>query len=145
MWVFPWWPNLWASTRTVYCQDFGITRARNFFPESVICLYRSPLTWVNNSVLCLGAFPLDNHLEICLQKGSDFYVWRRAANLSAVKDFSIGSGFDAISGVILGGTVEVSGVRHCWVWLLVLKAGPYVFETDSLLIVADVVGGSSTR
>ena len=37
------------------------------------------------SVLCLGAFPLDKHLEICLQKGSVFHIWRRASNLSAVK------------------------------------------------------------
>ena len=50
-----------------------------------------------------------------------------------------------MSGVILGGTLEVSGGRHCWVWLLALKAGPSVFETVSMLIIADVVGGSSTR
>ena len=50
-----------------------------------------------------------------------------------------------MSGVILVGTVEVSGAEHCWVWLLVLKAGPSVFETASMLIIADVVGGSSTR
>ena len=30
--------------------------------------------WVKSSVSCLGAFPLDKHLEICLQKGS-FYAF----------------------------------------------------------------------
>ena len=74
----------------------------------------------------LGAFPLDNHLEISLQKGSLFCIRRRASNLSAVKHFGVGSSIDMRSGVILGGIVEVSGERHCWVWLLVLKAGPSV-------------------
>ena len=112
--MFPWLPNLsWASTRTVYFQDFGITRARNFFPESVMYLYRSPLMWVNNCVSCLGSFPLDNHFEIHLWKGSVFCIWRRASNLSAVKDFGVGSSVDAMSGVILGGIVGVSGLECC--------------------------------
>ena len=42
-------------------------------------------------------------------------------------------------------TVEGSGARHCWAWLLVLKTGPSEFKTDSMLIHADVIGGSSTR
>ena len=50
-----------------------------------------------------------------------------------------------MSGVILGCVVEVSGARHCWVWLLVLKAGPSALETDSMLIIVDAVVGSSTR
>ena len=41
--------------------------------------------------------------------------------------------------------MEVSGGRHCWVWLLVLKVGPSVLETDSMLIGAEVVWGSSTK
>ena len=90
-----------------------MTRARNFFLESVICLYRSPLTWVKSSVSCLGAFPLDNHLEICLQKGSVFCICRKASNLSAARDLGVGSGVDAMSGVILGCAVEGSGARHC--------------------------------
>ena len=144
--MFPWCPNLsWVSARTVYFQDFDMTRARNFCSESVICLYSSHLTWVKSSVSCLGAFPLDKHLEIHLQKGSVFCIWRRSSNPSDVKDFGIGSGVDMTPGVILGCAVEVSGVRHCWVWLQVLKAGPSVLETDSILIGADGVRGSSTR
>ena len=65
------------------------------------------------SVSCLGAFPLDKHCEICLQKGSVFCIRRRASNLSAVKDLGVGSGADVMSGVILGCAVEVSGARHC--------------------------------
>ena len=68
-----------------------------------------------------------------------------ASKLSVVRDFGVGSGAGTMSGVISGCAVEESGARYCWVWLLVLKAGPSVFETDSILIVADVVGGSSTR
>ena len=60
-----------------------------------------------------SAFSLDKHLEICLQKGSVFCIWRRASNLSAVKDFDVGSGVDVMSGVIFGCAVEVSGARHC--------------------------------
>ena len=70
--------------------------------------------WVNNSVSCFGAFPLDNHFEIHLQKGSVFCIWRRASNLFTVKDFGVGSGVDTMSSVILGGIVRVSGTEHCW-------------------------------
>ena len=112
--MFPWCPNLsWASTRTVHFQDFGMTRARYFCLESVICLYRSPLTWVKSSVSCIDAFPLDNHLVIHFQKGSVFCIWRRASNLSAVRDLGVGSGVDTMSGVILGCAVEGFGARHC--------------------------------
>ena len=50
-----------------------------------------------------------------------------------------------MSGVILGGAVGVSSARCCGVWLLILKAGPSVLETDSMMVIADVDGGSSTR
>ena len=69
--------------------------------------------WVKSSVSCLGAFPLDEHLEIHLQKGSVFCIWRRTFNLSAVRDFGVGSGDDTMSGVILGCGAEESGARHC--------------------------------
>ena len=64
-----------------------------------------------SSVSCLGAFPLDNDLEIHLQKGFIFCIWRRASNMSAVKDFGVRSGVDMISIVIFGSVVEVSGAR----------------------------------
>ena len=100
---------------------------------------------VNSSVSYLGAFPLDKHLEICLQKGLIFFIWRRASNLSAVKDLGVGSGVDMMPGVTSHHVVEGSDARHCSVWLLVLKAGPSVFKTDTMLIDADAVVGSSTR
>ena len=144
--MFPWCPKLlWTSTWTVYFQDLGMTRARNFCPKSVTCLYNSPLTWVKRSVLCCGAIPLDKCLEIHLQKGLVFCIWRRASNLCAVRDLGVGFGTGETSGVILGFAVEVSGVRHCWVWFLVLKVGPSVLETDSMLISAEMVWGSSTK
>ena len=89
-----------------------MTRARNLCLESVICLYKSPLMWVKSSVSCLGAFPLDKCLEICLQKGSVICIWRRASNLSAVRDLGVGSGVDVLSGVTLGCVVEESA-RCC--------------------------------
>ena len=60
---------------------------------------QSPLMWVKRSVSCLGAFPLDKHLEIHLQKGSVFCIWRRASTLSAVKDFGVGPDVGMMSGV----------------------------------------------
>ena len=75
-------------------------KARNFCPESVICLYKSPLMWVKRYISCLGAFPLDKHLEIHLQKGYVFCIWRRASNLSAVKDLGVGSDVGVMSGVM---------------------------------------------
>ena len=69
--------------------------------------------WVKSSVACLGAFPLDKHLEIHLQKGSVFCIWRRAANLSAVKHLGVGSGVGVMSGVTSCHVVEGSDARCC--------------------------------
>ena len=69
--------------------------------------------WVKSSISCLGDFPLDNHLEIHLQKRSVFSIWRRASNLSAVGDLGVGSGVGTMSGVILGCAVEESSARCC--------------------------------
>ena len=63
--------------------------------------------------LMLGAFPLDKCLEICLQKGSVFCIWRRASNLSAVKDLGAGSDIVTMPGVICCCAVDWSDVRHC--------------------------------
>ena len=80
--VLPWSPNLpWASTSTVYFQDLGMTRARNFCPESIMCLYKNPLTWVKISFLCCSAFPLSNCLDMHLQNWSVFCIWNRACLL----------------------------------------------------------------
>ena len=59
--------------------------------------------------------------------------------MSAVRDLGAGFGTGETSGVILGCAVEVSSGRHCQIWLLVLKVGPSVFETDSMLISTEVV------
>ena len=69
--------------------------------------------WVKSSVSCLGAFPLDKHLEIPLQKGSSFCIWRRASNLSTVKDLGVGSGVGMMSGVTSCYAVGKSDARHC--------------------------------
>ena len=93
-------------------QDFGLTRARNFCLESVICLYMIALAWVKSSVSCLGAFLLDNHLEICLQKGS-YFAFGEGLLTCLLLDLGIRSGVDMMSGVILACAVEESGARHC--------------------------------
>ena len=68
--------------------------------------------WVKSSVSCLGALSLDKHLEIHLQKGSVFCIWRRASNLSAARDLCVGSGVDVMLGVTPC-LVEESGARQC--------------------------------
>ena len=78
------------------------------------------------SVLCCGAFPFNNHLDICLLNGSVFCIWIRASNLSAVRDLGVGLVTGEMSGVISGGTVELLVVGSCLVQLLVLKASPSV-------------------
>ena len=144
--MFPWWPNLsWASTNTVYFHDLGMTRARNFWPESIMCLYSKPLKCVKRSVSCCGAFPFDNLLDILLQKVSVFCICRRACNLSAVRDFGVGSFASDASGITSGCKVEVSVDRRSWVWLLVLNAGLSVFVTDDMLIDTGSSWGNSTR
>ena len=50
-----------------------------------------------------------------------------------------------MSGVISGGTVELLAVGSCLVQLLVLKAGPSVWVTVSMLIVVRVAGSYSTN
>ena len=144
--MFPWWPNLsWASTKTVYFHDLGITKARNFWPESVRCLYNKPLTCVKRSVSCCGALLFDRCFDILLQKGSVFCICSRACNLSAVRDFGVVSFASEPFSVISGREVEVSIERHLQVWLLVLNAGPCVSVTDNMLIETGPSWGNSTR
>ena len=78
-----------------------------------MCLYKSPLPWVKRSVLCLGAFPLDKHLEIQLQQGSVSCIWRRAFNLSAVKDLGVRSDVGVMSGVTCCCAMNWSDAWHC--------------------------------
>ena len=90
----------------------------------------------------MGAFPFDKCLQIHLQKGSLFCIWRRASNLSDVPDCGVGSDGVVISGVTCCCAVDWSDARYCWGWFLVLKAGLSLFETDTMLMDAD---GSSTK
>ena len=144
--MFPWWPNLsWASTNTIYFHDLGIIRARNFWPESIMCLYSKPLTCVKRSVLCFCAFPFDSCLDILLKKGSIFCICRRACNLSAVRDFGVGSFASDALGVISSCEVDVSTDRCSWVWLLVLNGSPSVSVTDNTLIDTGLSWGTSTK
>ena len=87
---------------TVYFQHLGITRARNCLPESVTCLYNSPLTWVKVSNSCCGALLFNSHLKIHLQNWSVLCICSNASNLSAVS----GLGAGVVSWEILG---EISG------------------------------------
>ena len=144
--VFPWCPSLlWASTSTVYFQDLGMTRARNFCLKSVTCLYNNPLTWVKRSVLCSGAWPFDKHFDMHLQNGSVFCIWSRASNLSPVRVLGIGIVSGATFGVVFVCVSELLDVESCLVSLLVWKAGPSVWVTVSMLIGTRVVGSCSTN
>ena len=90
VWELPWWPYLsWASTKTVYFQDFGMTKVRNCLPVSVTCLYNSPFTWVKVSNSWWGALPFSSLLEMHLQNGSVLYICNRASSLSAVISFGV--------------------------------------------------------
>ena len=100
---------------------------------------------MKRSVSCCGAFPFDSHLDILLQKGSVFCVCRRACNLSAVRDFGVGSFASDTSGIISGCKVKVSDDRHSWVQFLVLNAGPSMSVTDNMLIDTGLSWGNSTR
>ena len=97
-------------------------------------LYNKPLTCVKRSVSCCGAFLFDKHFDILLQKGSVFCICRRACNLSAVREFGVGSFASETFGIIFGCEVEVSIDRHSQVQLLVLNAGPSVSVTYNMLI-----------
>ena len=58
--VAPWWPYLsCASMSTVYFQTFGMTRVKNFWFESVACLYSNPLMWRKRSASCFWAYRMD--------------------------------------------------------------------------------------
>ena len=46
---------------------------------------------MKRSVLCLGALPLERHLDIHLQNGSVFCICRSFCSLSSVRDFGVGS------------------------------------------------------
>ena len=101
-----------ASTKTVNFKDFGITRARNCLPESVTCLYNSPLMWVKVSNSCCGALLFNSCLDMHLQNGPVLCICSNASNLSAVSGFGVG----VVSWEILG---EISG---CGVSMVLGKA-----------------------
>ena len=114
--------------------------------QNPLCvIYSKPLTCMKRSVPCCGAFPFGNLLDILLQKESVFCICRRVCNLSAVRDFGVGSFASDTCGITSGCKVEVSVNRHSWVWLLVLNAGPSVSMTDNKLIDTDLFWGNSTR
>ena len=77
---------------TVYFQDLGMTKVRNFLPVSVTCLYKSPLTCAKVSNSWWGTLPFSNLLEMHLQNGSVFCICSKASKQSTV------SGFGAVVG-----------------------------------------------
>ena len=141
---FPWWPSLlWASTKTVYFQDFRMTRARTCLPESMTCLYSNPFMWVKVSNSCCSALPFNNHLEIHSQNRSVLCICSKASHLSAVSSFGVGVVSWEIYGETLGCGHEVVWGEVFCVWLLVLKAGLSVCVAVNMLTVVDVDVGST--
>ena len=66
---------------------------------------------MKSSVSYLGAFPFDNHLGICLQGGLFSAFGEGLLTCQLLEILGVGSGVDAMSGVILGCAEEGSGVR----------------------------------
>ena len=136
----PWWAILlWASTNTVYFQDSRMTKARNFLPVSMMCLYNSPFMWIKVSNSWWGDLLFSNHLEMHLQNGSFFCICSNASKWSAVSGFGIVVGSWEIWGSVSGYGVEVALEEVCCVWLLVWKAGPSVEE--AVIMLTDVEMG----
>ena len=101
--------------------------------------------WAKISVLCWSAFPLNNHWDMHLQNGLVFCISSRVSNLSAVRDLGVGPVSGEMLGVTSGGAVELMAWWSCLVWLLVLKAGPSIWVTVSMLIIVGVAGSCSTN
>ena len=115
---------------TVYYHDFGMTKATNFWFESVACLYSIPLLCRKRPTSCFGAFPFDRCLEVHLQNGYVLCICSRACNLSSVSNFGMVLGV-SVTLVISGVTVSVLGCRVSFsvmlqqaVLLLVWNVGP---------------------
>ena len=89
-----------ASTSTVYFQDLGMTKASNFLPASLVCLYRSPLTRVKVSNSWVGTLPFSNLLEMCLQNQSVLCICSKASRHSAGSGFGVVGGSWKIGGVV---------------------------------------------
>ena len=116
---------------TVYFHALGMTRAKNFWFESVTCLYSNPLICRKRSALCFGALPFDRHLEMHLQNGSVLYICSSTCNLSLVRGFSMASGVSVML-VKSSESVSVLGVRsivilHCAVLLMVQNVVHHVW------------------
>ena len=101
---------------------------------------------MKRSASCFSAFPFDSHFEICIQNGSIFCNCKSTSNLSAVSDFGVVLGVSVTSGAMASVCGVVSSDELCWaVLLLVLNAGPSRLVADSMLIVAGLSWGYSTR
>ena len=126
-----WLPSLsCASTSTVCFHDFGMTRARNFWFESVTCLYSNPLMCKKTSASCLSAILFDRCLQMCLQNGSVLCICSRACNLSSVSSSGMTSGVSvtlvksAVNVSVLYCGVSASVMLHCVGLLRVWNASP---------------------
>ena len=130
--VAPWWPSLsCASMSTVYFYDFGMTRAKNVWFKSVICLYSNPLMCRQRSASCFNAFLFDRHLDMCLDNGSHLCICSRVCNLFLVSSLGVASGV-SVTLVIYGITVSVLG---CGVrFYVMLCSSPSGMECRSILV-----------
>ena len=68
---------------------------------------------MKRSVLCLGAFPFDRHLDIHLQDGSVFCICRSACHLSTTTDFGVGLVALVTSGVTSDCGCKVEPAVEC--------------------------------
>ena len=116
-----------ASTSTVYFYAFGVTRAKNFWFESMTFLYSNPLMCRKRSAPFLVLFYLIDAWRCTCRI---FCICSRACNLSLVSSFGVAS-FVSVTLVISGVTVSTLGcvVRSsdmfcCVVLLLVWNTGP---------------------
>ena len=74
-------------------------RAKNFWFESVTCLWSNPFTCKKRLALCMGTFWFDSHLEMHLQNGSVLCIFSSACNLFMVSSFGVVLGVPVTSGV----------------------------------------------
>ena len=115
-----------------------MSRTKDFWFESVTCLYSNPLTGRKRSASCFGAFPFYRHLKMHLQKGSVLCICSSACNVSLISSFGMASGvpvtlgISSVSASVLGCEVRFSVMLHCAVLLLVLNVGPSWLVAESI-------------
>ena len=75
---------------TVYFQDLGMTKVRNFLPASIICLCKSPLT-LSESVKFMVSMPCHSVIfwKCTCRMGQSSAFVGKASRHSAVSGFGV--------------------------------------------------------